>query len=133
MLEQGLQYHPDDLTLIKMDARLLYEDGELKRALAMLAHVKPQLQDDPQYYALLAAILQKGQDYLRSGEIYQKLVQYNPGNGVWWAGLGISLDGVGQRAQALQAFRKATADPSIPSNLRTYVSTRIKALAKAPA
>ncbi len=133
LLEQGLQYHPDDPTLVKMEARLLYEDGELKRALAMLAHIKPQLQDDPDYYALMAAILQKGQDFLRAGEIYQKLVQYNPGNGVWWAGLGISLDGVGHSAQALQAFKKATTDPSIPRNLRAYVSTRIKALTKAPA
>lgn len=132
-LEDGLRYHPDDPTLIKMDARLLLQEDQLQQALQLLARINPKLQDDPDYYALMAAVLQKGRDFTRSGEIYQQLVQFNPGNGVWWAGLGISLDGVGHASEALQAFRKAANDQSIPEGLRAYVSTRIKVLAKSPA
>ena len=128
LLLDGIDLHPGHTTFLKLYAKQLYEAGDIHHALAYLRKTTPAITDDPDYYALLAAVLQRGKYFREAGEIYQRLLAIRPENGVWWMGLGISLEGMGERADALQAYMNAGRDRSLEGGLRRYVSNRIRIL-----
>jgi len=128
ILSEGLRRHPGNADLIKLNAKLLFDDGRLDQALAWLRQAGPDITTDPDYYALMAAVLQRLKDYTNAGELYSKLVAIRPANGVWWMGLGISLEGIGRSAEALQAYGKARKDRSLAQDLARYIDARIKSL-----
>lgn len=128
VLSQGLQLHPNNTDLIKLYTKLLFDAGQLDQALAWLRRAQPDIAMDPDYYALMAAVLQRGKDYPNSGELYRKLVAIRPANGVWWMGLGISLEGNGHSGEALQAYANARKDRTLAPDLVRYIDVRIKTI-----
>ena len=128
ILSEGLRLHPDNADLIKLYAKLLFEEGQLEQALAWLQQAQPDISVDPDYYALMAAVLQRRKDYPDAGQLYRRLVEIQPANGVWWIGLGISLEGTGHSAEALQAYANARKDRTLTADLSHYIDTRIKTL-----
>ena len=128
ILSEGLRQHPGNADLIKLYAKLLFDGGRLDQALAWLRQAGPDITADPDYYALMAAVLQRRKDYRNAGELYRKLVAIRPANGVWWMGLGISLEGIGRPEEALQAYGKARGDRSLAQDLAQYIDARIKTL-----
>ena len=128
VLSEGLRLNPDNTDLIKLYAKLLFEEGQLEQALAWLRQAQPDIAVDPDYYALMAAVLQRRKDYPDAGELYRRLVEIRPANGLWWMGLGISLEGTGHSAEALHAYAKARKDQALAPDLARYIDTRIKTL-----
>lgn len=128
VLSDGLALHPDNAHLIKLYAKLLYNGGQVDQALAYLHRARPDISTDPDYYALMAAVLQHRKDYLEAGELYRKLVAVRPASGVWWMGLGISLEGSGQSGEALQAYANARKDTTLAPDLVRYIDIRIRSL-----
>jgi MSHA biogenesis protein MshN len=126
--EEGLRFHQQDPVLLRVLARIHFEQGDTDAALGVLARGHPALQDDPDYYALMAAILQKQAKHAESAELYGRLLQLDPQRGVWWAGLGISLEAIGRPTEARRAFERAQRDVSAPANLRSYSAERIAAI-----
>jgi Tfp pilus assembly protein PilF len=129
--EEGLNHHARDPVLLRTLASVHFEQGDTDAALAVLSRNRPALKDDPDYYALMAAILQKQARHVEAAELYSSLLRLDPQRGVWWAGFGISLEALGRRAEAQGAFERVRADTSAPADLRRYATERIAAMRQA--
>jgi hypothetical protein len=112
-------------------ARLQAELGDAPAALATLDLV-PVASRSAAHQALAAGIAQRAGEHRRAVEAYQIALRELGAPTVWWVGLAISLDALDQRAAALEAFRRAAADRSLPMATRNFVAGRINALAASP-
>jgi MSHA biogenesis protein MshN len=129
--EEGLNHHARDPVLLRMLASIHFEQGDTDAAMAVLSRNRPALKDDPDYYALMAAILQKQTRHSEAADLYSSLLRLDPQRGVWWAGFGISLEALGRRAEARGAFERVQRDASAPMDLRRYATERIAAMHQA--
>ena len=112
-------------------AQLQAELGNAGAALATLDRV-PEAARNAAHDALVGGIAQRAGEHRRAVDAFQHALRTPNAPAVWWAGLAISLDALEQRVPALEAFRRAAADPSLPAATRRYALDRIGALA-APA
>jgi tetratricopeptide (TPR) repeat protein len=80
--------------------------------------------------ALLAGALQRQQRHREAAEQYQAALRAQPGNGVWWMGLGISLQAGQRNAEALDAFQKAKAAGTLGPELQAFVERRLAQLSR---
>src|SRR5579885_3546730 len=80
--------------------RVCCQTGETGKAIELLTRDAPSPADDPDYHALLAALLQRAGRHGDAIVSYRRLLSVRPQNGLWWMGLGISLSASGQRQQA---------------------------------
>lgn len=128
--EEGLVHYPADPVLLRTLARIHFENGDSEAALAVLTRSRPALKDDPDYYALTAAILQKQSRHIEAADLYTQLLRLDPRRGVWWAGFGISLEALGRTMEARSAFERAQHDATAPADLRRYAGERAAALGR---
>ncbi len=128
VLNEGLIQYPENTEWIKMYARLLLNEGKNLEARAMLARQKPELVKNTEYYALQAAVLQKLNGFEESAIIYRDLLHINPLKGIWWMGLGISLESLKRYDDALYAYQKAFNNSSVAKDSREFLSSRINRL-----
>ena len=97
LLREGLLYSPQHLTFTKLYARALMQLNQDKQAITVLKQRAPSMQAEPNYFALLAALHQRQNQHSEAAEIYAHLVTVNPQQGVWWVGMGISLEAMGRK------------------------------------
>jgi Flp pilus assembly protein TadD len=127
-LDVGLGLQPNFPDFVKLKARILLEQGKLDSALSLLEFKAPSILNDPEYHALRAALYQqKGQDIL-AGDIYKQLLVIQPSNAKWWVGLGVALEGSGNRSQALEAFTNADSIGGLSPELKAYLDSQLNAL-----
>ncbi|MDE2196293.1 MAG: tetratricopeptide repeat protein [Gammaproteobacteria bacterium] len=112
----------------KLYASLLMQRGADAQAIQVLDANKPDIHADADYYALLAALEQRSGRNREAVALYRQLLAVDPGQGVWWAGLGISLEQLGEPDTALAAYTHAQAAGSLDDALARYVQNRINAL-----
>lgn len=128
VLEQGIKLSPDSVHLKMLYARFLQESGQTNEAVSVLNISRPEIKQEPEYHALLAALHQDNDEYNESAAIYRELVQHYPEKGVWWMGLGISLEKNKQPDEAIQAYRQALQKGTLSSSLQQYVTRRLESL-----
>ncbi len=128
VLNEGMIQYPDNLEWMKMYARLLLNEDKVLQAKEILLKNKPDLSSNIDYYALLAAVLQKLNNHNESARIYRNLLQINPLKSVWWIGLGISLESLKRYQDALYAYQKAYSNPSLAGESRDFLTKRISML-----
>ncbi len=128
VLNEGLIQHPDNAEWTKMYARLLLNEGKTVEARNMLEKQKPELFLNTEYYALQAAVLQKLSEHAEAARIYRDLLHVNPLKGLWWMGLGISLESLKRYDDALYAYQKATNNASLAKDSRQFILQRINRL-----
>ena len=128
VLNEGLIQYPAQVEWIKMMARLLLKEGKVVEAKEILSKQTPALSTNTDYYALQAAILQKLDEHNKSAKIYRDLLQVNPLNAIWWMGLGISLESMKRYEDALYAYQKASNDPGLANESKSFVSQRLTML-----
>jgi MSHA biogenesis protein MshN len=128
VLAAGLALAPTYAPFAKLYARLRIDQGELRDARAVLERAAPPVQDDPEYHALLAALYQRLGLYEQAAQTYRGTLQAQPRNGVWWLGLGLALEGAGDRTNALQAYQRAQQSGTLDSEVLRYVESKITAL-----
>ena len=129
LLSTGLALHGENQSAFaKLYASLLARQGATSQAIRMLRAHEPRMQTDPEYYALLAGLLQHSGDYPAAADLYRRLVALDPAQGVWWAGLGISLEQIGKPDAALHAYLRARAVGGLSDAVAQYVQNRIHAL-----
>jgi len=101
-------------------------EGRINQALTLLKKSPPSLATNPEYYAFIAALYQRLGQLPSAENLYQQLTTLHPEKGVWWLGLGVTQEGLGKSAQALEAYAKAERSQDLDPELRGYVGTRLR-------
>lgn len=129
VLEEGMRLAPAQHAFVKQYAGLLLAGGDPQAALAALEEAAaPAPAEDPEWHSLKANLLQRLGRHAEAGTLYGTLLRLDPGRGVWWAGLAISLDQQGRGEEALAAYRRAQAAGGLAPSLAAYVNERVAAL-----
>lgn len=129
LLDKALAVSPDDTVLLEAKARLLADQGRTTEALDLLDPQRVSVRDGMDYHALRAALLNQVGDMQGAVALYRELVGLRPGRGLWWLGMGTSLEASGQTKEALSAYHKALLGDGLEGSLRGFVNRRIEALA----
>ncbi len=128
VLVNGLQLQAKDAVVAHAYARILVAGEKISGALNILQGAAPRIELNPDYHAFTAALLQRSGDHREAINKYTEVLKIKPAQGVWWMGLGISLQAEGLQRRALQAFQTALRDNSLSTNIRQYLSDRISVL-----
>ena len=128
VMQQGVQLLPGNLVFVKLYARTLMQLNRDRQAIQLLREHAPAVAQDPQYYALLAALYQRQQDHLAAANTYSQILKLQPSAGIWWVGLGISLEALGKQPEAQQAYARARKTGSLRGDLARYTDNRLLAL-----
>lgn len=130
LLHEGLNTQKGDSVWVDLYARLLVNKGDIDSAIDVLASVSPNINDEPDYYAFLAALYQKREQHSESVEIYRAVLKVSPAKSVWWMGMGISLESLQKNGEALYAYNMALRGDRMTEDLQKYVLGKIEYLNK---
>jgi MSHA biogenesis protein MshN len=108
-------------------AQLQAELGDLAGALATLARV-PQTRRSARDDALYAGIAQRTGDHMTAIAAYRRALAQPRPDAVWWVGLGVSLEAIGEAEDAAGAYARAAADARLSADVRRYVADRLAVL-----
>jgi len=126
VLQDGAAIDPGRFALTA--ARLQTELGNPAAALQTLALV-PQGQRNADYHATAAAIAQRAGRHEVAVEEFRSALAGGQKPAIWWVGLGVSLEQLGQKAEALQAYRQAQSQGDASSATTDFTGQRIAVLA----
>ena len=128
LLQQGLHHDPRQSDLAMLLARLQVERGAMQEALQTLTTTMPFADQRADYHAFLAAVLQRLSRNKEAIIHYQIALHLHPASAVWWMGLGISFQAVGDDEDARDAYKRAADMHKLSPQLQTFVEQRLKAL-----
>jgi MSHA biogenesis protein MshN len=128
LLHKTLELNPRQPRHAMVLARLEVERGELTGAINTMVGALPYVQSDPDFYAFLAALLQREGRHREAVDYYRAALRGVPGNGVWMMGLGISLRAANQSAEARDAFQRAIESKQLAPDLREFVERQLREL-----
>jgi MSHA biogenesis protein MshN len=125
-LRLALDIDPRQPGLAMVLARLQLERGG--PALDTLMRTLPYADSSPEYQAFVAGVLQREQRHDEAAERYRAALKLSPQNGVWWMGLGISLQASGHTPEARAAFQRARDGKGMTAELQGYVDRKLEQL-----
>lgn len=128
VLMEGLSHAPENAQLTMLLARLQVERGELAMATVTLEKSLQFADEQPEYRAFLAALLQRQERHEEALQQYRIVLQHAPGNGLWLMGYGMSLQATKQNAEAREAFQRALDSKSLSPELQGFVQQKLKEL-----
>lgn len=128
LVRTAMEANPHQPRLAMVLARLEVERGQVPGAIRTLVDVLPYAQSDSELYAFLAALLQREGQHKDAVEYYRVALRSAPGNGVWTMGLGISLRGSNQAAEAREAFARAADSGQLSPDLQEFVQGQLREL-----
>ena len=125
-LALGIDPHQPGLAMVL--ARLQLERGG--PALETLMTTLPYAAANADYQGFLAGVLQRAQRHAEAAQYYQAALKLAPLNGVWWMGLGISLQADQHKAEAREAFTRARTGNGITPELLAFIDRRLDQLSR---
>ncbi|NML60838.1 tetratricopeptide repeat protein [Massilia sp. RP-1-19] len=128
VLQNGLTLDPRQPAMAMLLARLQIEGGT--SGIDTLMRTLPYAQGNGEYYAFLAGALARDDRHREAAEQYQAALRSAPGNGIWWMGLGISLQAEKRTAEAVAAFERASQSTNLTPQLRTFVDRKLELLSR---
>ena len=128
LVREALEINPRQPRHAMVLARLEVERGEVSGAINTLVGALPYVQSDSDFYAFLAALLQREGRHREAAEYYRSALRGVPRNGVWTMGLGISLRASNQPAEARDAFQRAIDSQQLSPELQEFVERQLREL-----
>lgn len=128
VIDVGLQQEPLYPSYVQLKAQILVDKGKLKQALSLLEKAQPPLEENLDYHAFIAALYQRQNKFQLAEKLYERLVNQQPTNSIWWLGLGIARESLNKNKQALDAYTKANSTENLSPELKVYVENRIHEL-----
>lgn len=126
LLRRALELNPRQPRHAMVLARLEVDRGEVGGAINTLVGALPYVRSDPEYYAFLAALLQRDGRHRDAVDYFRTALQSSPGNAVWLMGLGISLRANDQFADAREAFQRAADSKQLNAQLQAFVERQLR-------
>ena len=126
-LDRGLKHEPGNAKFILIKARLLAQSADMQGALQVLEATPAEGAGEVQRLQMLGALNQQLARYEQAEASYRALLELNPASAAAWAGLGLSLDGMGAPA-AYEAYRQALELGNLPAAADAYVRQRVAEL-----
>ncbi len=83
---------------------------------------------NPEFQSLRGAVLQRMSRHAEAVDAFYNSVRTSAQPGTTWIGLGISLEALGRRPEAVVAYRRALGAGPLTQELRDYAESRAKAL-----
>ena len=127
-LQEGLSLNPDRSAYAMLLARIQVERGDLQGAHDLLSRHAGSAANNADYHAFDAAVLQRLGRHKEAVSGYQAALTLAPRAGLWWMGMGISLQADNRSAEALDAFRRAKSAGGLSPDLLAFVDQRMKQL-----
>lgn len=106
-------------------ARLLMNDNQ-PGAAHLLEKNLSQITPDADYYALLANLNQRRQNYDNAINYYQKALEIAPHKGEIWIGIALAYQATGEEKNAMTAFKQALATQNLSAELRNYARQQVR-------
>lgn len=128
LLQEALARDPLQPQLASRLARLQLERGDSRGAAETLGKAAGAAANDAEFRAFHAAVLQRLTLHKEAVAEYQAALRLAPRAGVWWMGLGISLEADGRAAEAREAFQRARASGSLSAELDRFVEKKLRQL-----
>lgn len=129
-LREALSADPTQSRLAMQLAQLLAGRGQSEAALAVM---EPALLDgaaNAAFLGTLAGLYQQTGRPQQAIDNYRAALSLRPDMGVWWMGLGISLEQSGDLTAALDAYRRAESAKHLKPSLQKYVEQRLSVLSQ---
>ena len=130
LLSEGVKVVPNYPLFAQLYARVLLEQNNPHLAIKVLekGSASAAMDVEPDYFALLAATYQRVKKHAEAIDVYFKLVRVRPNVGIWWLGLGISLEKSGKKKEALEAYQRAQNTGNLKTGLANFTNNRVSAL-----
>lgn len=128
VLQRGLKRDPHDTSFAMLLARLQVERNAVPLALETLQKTLPYAEEQADYQAFVAALLQRQNHHDEAIAHYQVALKLAPNNGIWLMGMGISLQAVQRNEDARAAYQRALASNSLNAQLQAFVQQKLKEL-----
>ena len=126
LIEEGLTLDPAQTGWAMALARLQLENGKLDAATETLARYARYADQNADYQAFDALLLQKQKRYREAGERYHAALALKPAESRWWYGLGLLLEEDQKPQEARDAFLKARELGNLPPVLAAAVEQHLR-------
>ena len=126
VLRKGTELAPARLSSVLALARLKVERNQVAAALELLQKHGGAGESSAEFQGFAGALLNRVGRAAEAAERYRQATRLSPGEGRWWAGLGISLDASGKSSEAREAYLRARQAPDLPPDLAQHVEQRLR-------
>jgi MSHA biogenesis protein MshN len=127
-LQEGLATDRSQPGMAMLLARLQVDKGDLRPAIETLQRTQSYAGDRADYHAFVAALYQRDSRHKEAVEHYIAALRKSPQNGIWWMGLGISLQAENRLNEARDAFVRSRATSTLPPDLLAFVEQKVSQL-----
>lgn len=128
LLQEALARDPSQPQLASRLARLQLERGDARSAEETLNKAAAAAAGNAEFRGFHAAVLQRLNRHKEAVGEYQAALRLSPQAGVWWMGLGISLEADGKLSEAREAFQRAKAAGTLSLELSAFVDQKLRRL-----
>jgi MSHA biogenesis protein MshN len=127
VLSEALAVNPSHPTFALALARILAEQRDYAGALDVMDRAG-SVANNADFLALRGAVLQRMNKHPEAIEAYQASVRGAAQPGTTWVGYAISLEALGRKAEAANAYRRSLGAGGLAREVREYAEARIRAL-----
>ncbi|MEO8142870.1 MAG: tetratricopeptide repeat protein [Betaproteobacteria bacterium] len=128
LLQDGVTLNPGNARFATVLARIHIERRDFSAALAVIDGVRAPEQGGAEIQSLRGTVLQQLGRHAEAVSAYQNALVGAPQSGAVWIGLAISLESVGRKPDAADAFRRAAATGTLNTEARLYAEQRARQL-----